>query len=1554
MGYGKSALVSNILCSNDELSGKNIREMVISYHICRYDTISTQNPAYFIRNLAGNIINKLPEYGQNIRKDNLAMRYLSSEMKCSEDPIGCIDFGIIHPLMETTSNSSKYVIIDALDECIKSDVRKVSIVSILQSRIHKLPKWIKFLITSRTDDNFIRGFSQLKQINLSSQKSENIEDIKEYIKSTLVRPVWYSHIPGTQSYTDHENIATMLLNKSRGNFLFVATILEHWSRFEFPLIHEIPTSLRQVYEHNFRRSLGKIPFSKVKSLLEVLVSSTRDMSESELFTIAQIKSTRKRETCLKILKPFVTRTKNRISLAHPIIAEIFSDIKHNSDFYISKQHGHFMFAEYYLHVQRQWNLNNIADIVLHVSESKDRRIEKEFLKKLKESGLNKESLTKHGETLLHHLVRYVDSYNAVKLILSSIKINKNDYRNHGNVSAEFLAAAFGHSKSLEYMLDKQTGTTFTIKPARKMLHDGVNFCKFIGLCGYNMLHVAAQFGHDSVVQLLLFRDKSLIYKNNSIGLNAFQLAAEQGHFHILDRIDRIDKGFADLHSLYHASKNGHVDVVKFLLKRKVRDQCLPCNGSFYWVKGTIRAQASAFQYAMDLENMAIWPNTIIPTGELSDDWRLLTCKTALEISTENGHIEVVKLLLDSIPNGLFCRQYSGLTPVLSAVYHSQLDILKILIAKGGLITDQCTKKQYVSSRWHEMLDKSERDKYMAVNCPEGATIAHLCAIYNTIDIAHYIYNIGYKEWEKKDSFGISPAHYAASHGSVEFLDFLANDVNLDVIRVTTNNGSTPIHSAAMYDRLFSLEWFYKANVHMLLDNNGNGILHYALMQRYDDDVLAKYAENTNKMMSVSLIIEKQKHLLEIANNDGKTAFHYIAINGIFDCIDMLLNSLTKEKRRQFLLIKDRDGNDILELAFSNLFPKNYKIYPFQMTKCPLIKIYKNSCDFHYDLRNILSAYELTIVKYLKYIHDLEIIHLYNITKHIETAVNKRNFYVLTALKVYASNVFDLIINTQPTRLINIYLATEGGPEIAELLLPAQMFRCGKILHENPIHNIVMNNENKFWYHSPSLSDTFLKHALGTKNASFLNHCLDSEGFNILHRAIIGGHVAAVKYLIYKVGMKLTIKTKNEHNILLKTVEQSTNIVLKKETDFYLVETQDRQHIKYINEISNTKNYEGMVSFLLLNDKNLHIPVKALCNEEKGISLIHIAAAKGLISLLEYSFSKYGINVLKCENIHRFTPLYFAKVFNQEKTIEFLQNKELFVIYPSFVVEMNFILKLLHRFEIPFAAESAFWKCKRLKTYPINARLIHKYFKCMYGLTQELFRLRKFSGVHVKGVLDSQIVKYIKSFSSYSRLHCYTDEHNYFLYNEREYVRICLLANRGRCKQSQRECNEDLEMYCKWRYHDKDTYKFELRLIRGRNIKNLKYFLRELQQMVMKSSIDLFDILTTFKQSFGTVFENKFYRSRYDVYQKCSKIITNKSGDVLKHISSKIIKSFIHREFKYLEYFKNFGFNLINSTDVPLKEVHMKSLRLLRMVMDFKYNITKEIGASDIPLKQPKG
>ncbi|CAG2218612.1 unnamed protein product [Mytilus edulis] len=186
-----------------------------------------------------------------------------------------------------------------------------------------------------------------------------------------------------------------------------------------------------------------------------------------------------------------------------------------------------------------------------------------------------------------------------------------------------------------------------------------------------MLHIAAQRGYIKIVKELLHRNVTLLYQYNTMQLNAFHLAAENGHVQVLKVFMNINSSLADSHSLYFASKNGHTKVV-VLLQKYVDEKCLPCNVDISW-RPTVRIVEEQKYGQLFYEYDVVDTNHLTNLTKINtfnvwrknlEDIRLLTCDTPLNAAVRNGHIEIVKVLIQKGVGTVNCSIYDGSIPLL--------------------------------------------------------------------------------------------------------------------------------------------------------------------------------------------------------------------------------------------------------------------------------------------------------------------------------------------------------------------------------------------------------------------------------------------------------------------------------------------------------------------------------------------------------------------------------------------------------------------------------------------------------------------------------------------------------------------------------------------------------------------------------------------------------------------------------------------------------------------------------------------------------------------------
>lgn len=645
LGFGKSALVSHIACSFDKHSSAyTIFKNLAGIHMCRYDSNLTLNPGIFVRNMAAKIAGLFPVYYSILNTESMASKYLTNS-KCTQDPNGCFDHIVLNPLKKAKLNKYPMIfIIDALDECI--EIGNDNIFSLLIKKVHLLPQNIIFLFTSRNISSI--------RINLPpgvivydnpSFYENNLRDIKIYIRQRLLNDLVRKHFQTLLGSSNIDENVEKLAGLVDGNFLFLTHAFDFWVKMGN--ISNSPEDIEHIYHLNVKRILGFI-FDNVRPIFEILCASHGSIDEPLLYSILNVDTLEQKKYFRLLsneLSHFVQRSSGKIVFTNKRMADFFSK-KDNieDDFYIIQKNGHRLISEYWLTYfgKRSNNISSILlkDVFKHIASSKNKSLENRLID-LVHSRLHENEYC----FLKHYIAATLNSYDTMLLSIVATSHMEIDLGDKENISASFIAAAFGNANTLAALIDNGADINYQRPPPVfiqiKLSKDPMHFCKYISFCGYSLANIASQNGHANVLKLLL-RYKINICHENSLGLNSFHLASEHGHLQVLQVLmssKLCDWTSSFNQSLYLGAKSGHTHVIKYLLSLGAVDSCVPCSNSIYWIpKDKARLPTHApvpnLPYERDYKKYI-----------LKDDRRLFFCESALDIAVQNNHLEVVKILI---------------------------------------------------------------------------------------------------------------------------------------------------------------------------------------------------------------------------------------------------------------------------------------------------------------------------------------------------------------------------------------------------------------------------------------------------------------------------------------------------------------------------------------------------------------------------------------------------------------------------------------------------------------------------------------------------------------------------------------------------------------------------------------------------------------------------------------------------------------------------------------------------------------------------------------------
>ena len=850
-GTGKSALTAQLICSRS--SNPFIHKRIIGYHLCRYSDHSTQDPGRLVRNLVHMMSRRVPEYGILISNSSNILEIL--QQSCLRDPYDCFEQAVVAYLRQLKNEVSYYfIVIDALDECSTYD-GGASIAQFIEETFSGLPKWIRVVMTSRNDSTVLRHFSKIQKVYLSPTDVRNLQDIEIFIANKLFEDASFvDKLKIMLGFSSGDEIAFMtnkLLSQSQGNFLFAKEMFHFWKNDWNNQIdlNQLPKTIGGIYESYLRRVYGsRDKFKSALALFEVMVAAFEPLHIDRLFQILKMQEKMDYEYdfvyTLKGLSHFIRYGEgNTISIFHLSFTEWLTSSENlGNPFYVSRSYGHRRLAEYYLSVVKKAK-NSSMDIyrlAQHISfEDTDDGFLQEF-RSIKASYINA-TIDCDNRTLLHIAAANNNRRILQVLIPAFQAIDCED--NYGFTPA-FVPAMYGLAENVDFLLSLGANIEHRTKPPpfpRCVLDDDDVFSDPIerytkAFWRSTMMHAAASGGHIDVIRGLLKRNAS-IQDVDGVNFTAIQLAAKNGHSNVVQLL--YQRGaHVDHVALQHAAAGGHSNIVNFLLKIGVTDECMQCDGSFYWLQNRFRYQAAPECKCNDVKEYT-----------LSDDKFKILCQSALHLAVAGSHTEVAKVLLSQSDNTAHCVDFTGRTPLHEAVRRNNVYIAELLLSKGASVSQKCKHFQNVSSTvpWMtrkcakdglrgkkcSFLSRKEQEDYNKDVCHCGSSPFLLAARYGYVEAASLLLRNG-AQARDSDCEGATPLHVAACHGHYNFIRWLISQRPYLHINLKSKNGSTPLHSAAICTINKNIIPLIEMGASVYeTDQYGMTPLHYAVLNQFE-------------------------------------------------------------------------------------------------------------------------------------------------------------------------------------------------------------------------------------------------------------------------------------------------------------------------------------------------------------------------------------------------------------------------------------------------------------------------------------------------------------------------------------------------------------------------------------------------------------------------------------------------------------------------------------------------------------------------------------------------
>ena len=174
-GMGKSVIAAKLCNRMKE------RKVLGGVHFCQHNNQRRRKPDLILQSLARQLCDTLPGF-----KDILTGQLTS--MNATSVTNMNIEELFTHLLQEPTNmmadpGKNILLVVDALDEC-EYDGRN-ALLDVIMSQFHKLPSWIKFIVTGRPEKAMADKLAHLRPFVLRASDENNERDIEMFFKDNL-------------------------------------------------------------------------------------------------------------------------------------------------------------------------------------------------------------------------------------------------------------------------------------------------------------------------------------------------------------------------------------------------------------------------------------------------------------------------------------------------------------------------------------------------------------------------------------------------------------------------------------------------------------------------------------------------------------------------------------------------------------------------------------------------------------------------------------------------------------------------------------------------------------------------------------------------------------------------------------------------------------------------------------------------------------------------------------------------------------------------------------------------------------------------------------------------------------------------------------------------------------------------------------------------------------------------------------------------------------------------------------------------------------------------
>ena len=328
-GTGKSAFSVNYSHYNSDVYG---------CFLCEWNREYTTNPNKLIRTMAFRLATKLPDYR------SLLIRQLDSDVSLDEmNSETLFDYLLTYPLSNLVDGNREtgIIVVDGLDEAETDGDNPLA--EIFSKCVERLPRWIRFVFTSRPEKSVTKYFQMSEAIDITDGMPSGYNDIMAYLIKTLAEEL--------RQTSNKLEILNKICELSDGVFLY-AEMLVTDIKNGFVKISDIgyfPKGLNAFYRLSLERKFpNRNAFEEVLGIIELLTLSETIPEE----LVRNVLGLSRYSLIYRIdkLASWVNRYENDnqywLGFSHKSLKDWFGDRNQSGDFFADYKSGALRLARF--------------------------------------------------------------------------------------------------------------------------------------------------------------------------------------------------------------------------------------------------------------------------------------------------------------------------------------------------------------------------------------------------------------------------------------------------------------------------------------------------------------------------------------------------------------------------------------------------------------------------------------------------------------------------------------------------------------------------------------------------------------------------------------------------------------------------------------------------------------------------------------------------------------------------------------------------------------------------------------------------------------------------------------------------------------------------------------------------------------------------------------------------------------------------------------------------------------------------------------------------------